>query len=289
VKQSRLRIVRVLILFWVLAAFCAVNFAQISVPKPKRVITLAPSLGELVADFLGNDLSRIVGVSEYTDYPPALKSFPSVGSYAQFSLEKVLSLKPDLVFATMDGNPRDTVLHLKELGVPVVIVKTESLGAIQESIRQVADALGMPEKGQQMAAQLQRGIDRLKADVGSSSPKVMLQIADQPLIVAGKKSFLNDALEILGAKNIYADSELPYPKPSFEDVLRKNPDVIIIAAMGDDATLFRAMATRWLEFKTLNAVKNHRVYLVQSDALLRPTLRILEGLSVLKKVIYEKK
>src|SRR5262245_40620061 len=82
------------------------------VDRPNRIVTLSPSLGELAADLLGDNLDRLVGVSEFTDYPPALKKVNSVGPYHQFNLERVLALKPDLVLATLDGNPRDRVLHL---------------------------------------------------------------------------------------------------------------------------------------------------------------------------------
>src|SRR4051812_6042349 len=80
------------------------------VDHPARVVALAPSLAELAADLSGNQLEKIVGVSDYTDYPPRLEKTPSVGPYSRFNLEKVVALKPDLVLATLDGNPRDQVL-----------------------------------------------------------------------------------------------------------------------------------------------------------------------------------
>src|SRR6478672_2161638 len=109
--------------------------------KPRRIVTLAPSLAELAADLAGEKIERIVGVSEYTDFPPALKKVESIGPYHKFNLEKVVSLKPDLVLATSDGNSRDQVLHLRELGVPVVVVETQSLAQVVSSIRLIGQAM----------------------------------------------------------------------------------------------------------------------------------------------------
>jgi iron complex transport system substrate-binding protein len=254
---------------------------------PERIVTLAPSLGELAADLMADHLEKIVGVSEYTDYPPGLKSVASIGPYNQFNVEKILSLKPDVVLATTDGNPKDKVVHLRELGVPVVVVNTGNFSEIEGSIRLVADALGVPDLGKQMALQLKTGIARLKEKSKNHLPtRVMLQISDDPLYVAGSKTFMQDALDILGAKNIYGDADTHYPRPSLEDVMRRDPDMIIIIGMGEDQKTTLKIAAKWELYKTLRAVKSHRVRILQTDTLLRPTLRILEGLSMLNQVIY---
>src|SRR4051812_17534404 len=132
------------------------------VDVPQRIVTLAPSLGELAADLLGNDIDRIVAVSDFTDYPPGLKRFPSVGSFTHFSLEKVVSLKPDLVLATLDGNSKDQVLHLRELGLAVVVVKAENFRDIAESIQLVAEALNREAAGKKMVFHLKVGLEKIK-------------------------------------------------------------------------------------------------------------------------------
>ncbi len=258
--------------------------------RPSRVVTLAPSLGELVADF-DEDMSRIVAVSEYTDYPPGLKKKPSIGPYSQVNLERILSFRPDLVLATLDGNPKDSIIHLRELGVPVVVVSTQNFSEIEDSIKMVALALGEVDRGNQMIQQFKLGLDRIRkkgqVDGKARRLRVMIQVGDDPLIVAGKKSFLNEALQAVGATNIYADAEAHYPRPSLEDVVTRDPDVIIVAALGEDARTYQQTALRWHQFKALSAVKRHKVRVLRSDALLRPSLRLLEGLSQLGKCIYE--
>ncbi len=260
------------------------------VDHPQRVVTLTPSLAELAADVLGNDLNRIIGVSESTDYPPGLKKVPNLGPSHSFNFEKVISLKPDLVLATLDENPQDQVSHLREMGISVVTVATSDFQEVQDSIHLVSLALGFSDVGNQMVSQLTRGLDRIRARANSHAPlKVLLQIQDDPVIVVGKKSFLHSALLTVGAANLYQDLEAPYPRPSLEDILHRNPDVIILIALGDNIRPFQEMAANWSQFPQLKAVKNHRVHVLKSDALLRPSLRILEGLSLLEQTIYGKK
>ena len=256
---------------------------------PSRVVTLAPSLAELVVDLLDDGFDRLVGVSEYSDYPPALKKLPSIGPYHRFNLEKVISLKPDLVLATFDGNSKDQVLHLRELGVPVVIVGTQSFQEIQDSMRLVGLSLGRESRGVQMAKQFKTGIEQLQKKVKARKGlplRVMLQVGDQPLVVVGKGSFLHSALEAIETRNIYFDTEGRYPKPSLEDVLKRNPDVIVVIALGEEIETYREMAERWKRFSQLKAVSTKRVYVLKSDALLRPTLRFLEGLTLLDRLLY---
>jgi iron complex transport system substrate-binding protein len=258
--------------------------------RPLRIVTLVPSLGELVAEFIGNNLARIVGVSEYTDYPPTLQKVSSVGSFVHLNLEKIVSLKPDLVLGTLDGNRKDEVLHLRELHLPTVLVKTGSFEEMENSIQLVASLLDKVDEGKLARQKLMSGMSQIRERAKTHlNRKVMLQVGGDPLVVVGKKSVLHEAIELMGASNIYADSSVSYPRPSLEDVLRRNPDFIIVAAMGADLEPFKKMVQRWKQFPKLTAVKNRHVILLQSDALLRPTVRILEGLTQLEEAIYGKK
>lgn len=162
------------------------GFKQNIPASPKRIITLVPSLGELAAEILQADSGRIVGVSEYTDYPPSLRDVVSVGAYTRINIEKISSLKPDLVLATKDGNPKDQVLHLREIGIPVLVVSTLSLREVSDSIQLVSDALGFSTRGTYLVQRLQRGIDNIKKhSTNRPSRKILLQLDDNPLVVVG--------------------------------------------------------------------------------------------------------
>jgi len=256
--------------------------------KAERIVTLAPSLGELAADILGTGLERIVGVSEYSDQPAALKRLPSVGPFNQANLEKIVSLKPDLVLATADGNSKDQIARLTELGISVVVVSSTTLEEVGESMRLVGRALGRESHGNDMASQFLLGISRIRerAKGRSISPRVLIQVGDDPLVVAGASSFVSQSLVAIGAKNLYSETAPAYPRPALEDVVRRNPDAILILTMGSDEAPYRKSAARWSSFKTIAAVREGRVRIVRGDTIVRPTLRLLEGMAVLEKAIF---
>jgi iron complex transport system substrate-binding protein len=261
---------------------------------PIRVITLAPSLGELASDLLGDKIDRIVGVSDYTDYPPALSKVKNVGSYARFNLESVVALKPDLVLATSDGNSRDQIDHLRELHLPVVVVKTSSFSEIDQSIEILAKALDEEKTGDALRKRLKEGLEHIEAHAdarrreGKPAPSVLLELDSNPLVVAGNATFLNEALQKVGAKNIYADVHKPYPKPLMEDVIRRNPDVILLLAMDRNLKTFEQAAKDWKRFSKMKAVQAGKIKVMHADTIIRPSLRILEGLSLLEQAIYGK-
>ena len=262
------------------------------VDHPKRIVTLMPSLAELAASLSAGNLDRIVGVSEYTDFPSELTRVASIGQYSRFNLEKVVSLKPDLVLASRNGNAKDQVLHLRELGVPVVVVDTEGFTQIADSMRLVAKAMGAAPDGEKMASRFQEGVARVRTRTDKrtgAKPRVLIQVGDEPLVTIGKGSFLQGALEVIGAANLYADGKVDYPRPAIEDVVHRDPDIILVIALGNEVAPFEAMAKRWENFKTMTAVKNKRVKVLKADALLRPTLRLNEGLDALEKAVHGEK
>lgn len=257
---------------------------------PVRIITLAPSVAELAAEFLGSDLQRIVGVSESTDYPPALGKVESIGPYNRFNLEKVAGLKPDLVLATIQGNAKDQVIHLRELGIPVFVLATGNFSEVEEAMSRMPELLGLSEKASAVVQQFKRKLAEIheRGKNRSQHPKVLLQLDDSPLVVAGGDSFLSEELKAVGAENVYGDSKIGYPRPSLEDVLKRDPDFIFIMALGSDPKPFTTMASKWTQYPRLQAVREKRVRVIIADALLRPSMRLLEGLAVLERTLYGK-
>jgi len=258
------------------------------VDQPTRIVATAPSLAELVADFVGADLKRLVGVTEYSDHPPRLKQVTSVGPYHQLNLEKIRSLKPDLVLATTDGNSKDQIDHLIEIGLPVVVVSTRSFEEIAIAMQTVGASLGESEAGKRMASQFVTGVQRIRerAKSRTEQPRVLLQVGEDPLVVAGGASFLNQTVAVLGARNVYADSEFPYPRPSLEDVVSRNPEVILIFTLGADVKPNLASLKHWSEMKRLAATQKGNLHIIQGDSVVRPTLRLLEGLGLLERAIF---
>src|SRR5215467_43747 len=177
-----------------------------SAPKagaPRRVVTLAPNLTEIVFALGAGD--RLVGVSEYSDYPDAARSIPRVGGL-EVDPEKVAALRPDLVLAVAEGNAQGAVRSLQAAGLPVTVTPSGSLDAVLESIRLVAERLGRPEAGRRLVDELskRREAVRRKAE-GRPQPRALLLVWPDPPQAAGGQTFLNDVLTEAGARNLVGD------------------------------------------------------------------------------------
>jgi iron complex transport system substrate-binding protein len=160
---------------------------QVNVPAaPRRLVTLAASLTETVFDLgLGN---RLVGVAQFSDYPPAAKKLPKVGSYIAPDLEKIVALRPDLCLAIKDGNPRQVVDRLQSLGIPVYVVDPRNLPKMIATLQEIGHLLlGAGTRADELAAKLTRRYQRIKAlaALAKHRPRVFLQIGLAPIVSAG--------------------------------------------------------------------------------------------------------
>jgi iron complex transport system substrate-binding protein len=258
---------------------------------PKRVIPLMPSLAEIAVAILGDD-AAIAGITEYTDFPASLAKKPSVGPYAKPNVETILALKPDLVLAGEDESPKDVLRRLRALGIRVVSVGTESLSKTRASFATIGRVLERPKEAaatlskfdSAIAAVAERAASRRKAN--RRETRVLLQVGDDPLIVAGGTSFLHEGLEILGVKNVYGDVKSSFPRIAVEDALRRNPDAILLVALSDDLRTFERAQAKWNGYSSLRAVKEGKVKILRSDALVRPGPRFPEGLIALENALF---
>ena len=274
--------------FAALLFFAAVNVGAFAAERtPKRIVPLEPSLAELIIR-LGVPESEIAGVTAYTDYPASLKKKPSVGSYAKPNLEAIIALKPELVLASRDGTPKETVTRLRQLGISVVTVATETLAGLRESYPLVGAAVGRADSAVSALAEFDAALAKLRERAKSrASVRVFLQVGEDPLVAAAGKTFLNEGLGVIGVTNIYPDPSLTYPRVSVEDVLQKNPEVIVLIGMGDDVASFARAEKRWRSFPKLAAARRNRIVLLRSDALVRPGPRFPVGLVELERAIFE--
>lgn len=249
---------------------------------PMRIVALQPSLAESAAWILGpGKISRIAGVSDYADFPPELKKAPSIGSYARFSVEKVASLKPDLVLASADGNPRDLVEKLQSLGLPVRILSMGTVQEIEKALIELSRLLGEEEGARSRIRAWKLEMDGLRAKRVFLTDDIVIQLGDAPLVVLGGKGFLNEAVEIAGARNSFRDVDLPFHRPSIEAVLSRAPKMILILRMGGELAPYERMRSEW-ERKTKALSKKPLIRIVSIDALVRPSPRLPEGIRALR-------
>lgn len=234
-----------------------------------RIVTLNPMISEWTAEILGKDtaLKKIVGASEYSNYPAYLKNVQTVGPYPQVQPEKILSLNPDLVLASSEYNRPDQLEQLKKLKLNVVILPREEFSEMEAWIVKLGKALG-EEKNAKVAAQEWK---RLLAEVHPAvkKKKVFFQIQFQPLITVGKDSFLNAAFEKAGYENIFHDLPQAYPKVSKEAVLEKRPDEVLIFEMIKNQDDLENVKDTW---------KKSLVRVFNGDDFARCSLRLLKAL-----------
>jgi len=268
-----------LILFIAVATACpGLSGAETAVP-PKRIISLAPNVTEILFA-LGLE-KNIVGVTSFCDYPEAVKKKPRIGGMSNPSLEAVVSLKPDVVVMTTDGNPREFAERLRSLRVPIVVFTARRISELPQGIRQLGTVLGVPERAEALAREIEGALGREDAFEGGNKRKgkVLFIVWPEPLIVAGPRTAMNDVINLLGYENIAEKAKSAYPKYSLEEVVRHPPDKIVIGKGSgmDMRAVSRGVLAR---MASAPAVKNGAVCYV-GDNLYRLGPRIVPGIKEL--------
>ena len=249
----------------------------VRIPQPVlRIVSLAPSLTEAVYALGLQD--RLVGDTDYCDYPPDAQKKQKVGGAINPSLEEIAHLKPDLVLVTRHLNTLDTVHSLDALGIASYGTDPKSVEEIVESSKRLGEVLGAAEAGAAIAADLQHRLDALQQKIGALRPRrVLFVVWTDPLISIGKDTFIADALRRAGAVSI-VDSKQDWPQVNLEEVARLQPEVLVFADSHSETAPrnLEVLATRpgW---RILDAVRN-RNYAVISDAVNRPAPRIVSAI-----------
>ncbi|EZP25475.1 cobalamin-binding protein [Pseudomonas sp. RIT288] len=241
-----------------------------------RVVSLAPSLSEIVVELDSADL--LVGVLDAGERPAALKNVPSVGRYGQLDMERLLSLKPDLLLlwpGSVGPAQRD---QLKRLNIPTYVAEPHNLEQLSAQIETIAAQLGRPERGTKLAADLRQKLAELRQRYRRNTPlKVFYQVWDKPLYTVGGGQIISDALEVCGAHNVFADLSLPAPQVSIEAVLQRDPQVILA---GEQAQL-----DAWKDWPQVAAVKQGKLLLVTDKGLERPSGQMIDATAKLCQLI----
>ncbi len=193
---------------------------------PKRIISLAPSVTEILFELgLGEN---IVGVTSFCDYPEEARTKPKIGGMTNPSLEAIVSLRPDIVVMTTDGNPKEFDERLRLMGIRTYVVKARRLDELPGGIRDMATVLGVRERGEALANDIETSLTKFGSRTGSQGggKKVLFIVWPEPLIVAGPDTVINDAITLLGYVNIAGTAKTAYPKYSLEEVMYQAPDII---------------------------------------------------------------
>jgi len=258
---------------------------SVKIPKnPNRIVALAPSITEII--YMLNCQDRLKGVTIYSDYPEAAKKLPKIGSYINPDLEKIVSLEPDLCIAIKDGNPKKAVLRLEEIGVPVFAVDPSGLESVIETVRVIGELLNVCEKADEIIQKMRYRMKHVESVVSKSDhrPRVFFQIGVSPIVSPGVDTFIHELIMSAGGTNI-AEQYTSYPRFSKEEILILAPEIIIITTMarGEKANNVKSQWQKWVH---IPAVKNDKIYIVDSNKFDRPTPRLIDGLEILAGLIH---
>ncbi|MDY4388245.1 vitamin B12 ABC transporter substrate-binding protein BtuF [Pectobacterium aroidearum] len=201
---------------------------------PQRVISLAPHATEMA--YAAGMGEQLIAVSAWSDYPPEAKKLEQVASWQGINLERILALKPDLILAWREGNPQRPLEQLANFSIPIVYLDAKTLDDIPASLRQLATYSRHPEQAERAATDFQQEIGRLRhtGEGQNAAPlRVFIQFGTQPLFTSSQATLQSQIVSLCGAENIFSDSPVPWPQVSREQVLRRQPQAIIIGGSPD--------------------------------------------------------
>jgi len=258
---------------------------EMTIPdNPQRIVSLAPNITEII--YAIGQGHRLVGATRFSDYPPEAARLPKVGSYVYLDLERIVGLKPDLCIAIKDGNPKAVIDRLEALGIPIYAVDPRDLMAVIETTLEMGRLLGAAETARQLASDLRTRVQTVADRVAEAThrPGVFFQIGISPIVSVGTDTFIHGLIERAGGRNL-AVGPKPYPQFSREQIITLAPEVLIISSMVRDDAFQRAKA-EWDPWREVPAVRNQRIFLVDSDQFNRPTPRLVDALETLASLIH---
>jgi iron complex transport system substrate-binding protein len=253
---------------------------------PGRIVSLVPSVTE-TAFALGGE-ARLVGVSDFCDWPPAARAKPRVGGMINPSLEAIVALKPDLVVGTDEGNREETFLQLRRLGIPVYVVHARRVAEMYDLITRVGELTGRRDAVVALVGDIRRRIEAVRASVRTlPTPRVLYVLWPEPLLVPGRDSHLTEMIELAGGRSITAAEPVSYVRFSIEAAVARAPEVIVLADHSSGAsTAGRAAPEKWQTLTSVPAIQAGRLYSVDLSILHRYGPRVPEGLEILARMIH---
>lgn len=272
--------------FWITASTAAEIRVQddlgrkVELKAPaRRIVTLAPFLTELAFSAGAGD--RVVGVSAFSDYPPQAGRLPQVASAAGLSLERLAALHPDLVLAWKDSIHPEEAQRIARLGPAVFVAEARTLEDVPRLLRDIGALAGVDVHA--AARSYEESLATLRQRyAGRPVVPVFLEIWSHPLTTISGRHFMNEALGICRAKNVFADLPGVAPEVSWEALYARDPPVIVGVGSAPSQRRFRES---WAAHRTLSAVRDDRLVFVPPDRLQRPTLRTPRGIAELCEAI----
>jgi len=250
---------------------------------PKRIVSLAPSITECL--FSLHLDTEIIGVTTYCDYPQDAIKKPKVGSLLTLDTEKIFALKPDLVLATMEGNRAEEVHRLRRLGLKVFVLSpVKELEHVYRDLRIMGRLTGREEDAKGVISAVQLKIRETEQALESikERPLCFLQLGYNPLVTAGHSTLVHNLIHLAGGENL-ASKKKGYVHYSLEEVVARDPAVILMIGMGETLQGYRAL---WNKFPQLTARKTGKILDINPDLVDRSSPRIADGLRNMAEALH---
>lgn len=255
--------------------------------EPARIVSLAPSNTEILyALGLG---PKVVGNTNYCDYPEEAKQCYKVGGFEDPSLEKIVAVKPDLVFAA--DIHMQSLKVMEDAGLKVVVLNAKTLEGVFGNIQLVGKSSGVEDRAVGLIQELQGRVDAVSAKVDlvpvGQRPLVYYELWYEPYMSTGKDTLIAQLIRLAGGINMTDDNIEQYPKLSEEVIIKRNPAVMINSyGHGSGALITPEQVAARQGWSQLDFIKNNRIYTIESDLVALPGPRIVDGLETMAKVLH---
>ena len=270
-----------------LLALSAAASSNSQIPKSpnyqiSRIISLVPAVTEMLYEIGAGE--RVVAVSSYDTYPPQVKQLPNVGALLDPNVERILSLKPDLVIVY--GSQIDLKEQLARAGIGIFDYRHAGLADVTATIRALGERTGDRDKASELARRIERGIEEIRQKVaGRPKPRTLLvfgreRLALRGIYASGGIGFLDDMLRVAGGTNVFADIKMQAVQASTEQILAHRPEVVLEARAANSAFPsgdFQAERRVWDAIGSVPAVHDNRVIFLFDDRIVIPGPRVVEG------------
>ncbi|MCR4417563.1 MAG: cobalamin-binding protein [Ignavibacteria bacterium] len=246
--------------------------------NPERIISAAPNLTEIIFALGAGDL--LVGRTNFCNYPEETNKIPVVGDMFHLNLEKIVDLNPDLIFLTVEGNTKELYDKLKNLGLNVYVTNPKNLSGIKKSIRDIGEILNREKEADSIISDIEKRLNKINSE-RFQRQTAMFVVSFSPLIIAGKNTFIDEILSSVNLENIAPEKSFSaYPMISREEVINKNPDVILLPSINFSIEKILEVYPEW---KEINAIKKGKIIYVDQDLFFRPGPRFIDAIEFLQK------
>ncbi len=282
-----------IVLLWAALGFAIFGFQPAqkasAAPLPgevNRIVSTAPSLTEILfAIGLGE---KIVGVSNYSDYPPEAAKKKKVGTFWQPNVEAVIAAKPDLVITLGFSQQKNLAERLRRIGYNSLTLNIKKISELFDAIETIGTATDMRVEAKALVSGMRGELRNLSASAATEKKvRVLFVVQREPLRVVGRQTFVNEMIELAGGENAIGPTLHKYPPIGAEQVIACGADVIIESAMtGQDLAKQKDKAIQyWSRFKNVPAVRNGRIYVIDGDTVSRLGPRLCEGASAIARCL----